>query len=122
MPIRDPLQRRRQLHILFTPVATSGARIEYVDNWIGSNNGVSDNRTGSTFSNWTGDSGEWQPGLSVYYIHSKDIHKTGRSYFEDATSLILGPGERPDLPVQVLRCPRGRQHPAGERREPEQRL
>ena len=44
-------------YILFTPVATSGARIEYVDNWIGSNNGVSDNRTGSTFSNWTGDSG-----------------------------------------------------------------
>ena len=81
-------------YILFTPVATSGARIEYVDNWIGSNNGVSDNRTGSTFSNWTGDSGEWQPGLSVYYIHSKDIHKTGRSYFEDATSLILAPGER----------------------------
>lgn len=80
-------------YILFTPVATSGARIEYVDNWIGSNNGVSDNRTGSTFSNWTGDSGEWQPGLSVYYIHSKDIHKTGRSYFEDATSLILEPGE-----------------------------
>lgn len=80
-------------YILFTPVATSGARIEYVDNWIGSNNGVSDNRTGSTFSNWTGDSGGWQPGLSVYYIHSKDIHKTGRSYFEDATSLILEPGE-----------------------------
>ena len=79
-------------YILFTPVATSGARIEYVDNWIGSNNGVSDNRTGSTFSNWTGDSGGWQPGLSVYYIH-KDIHKTGRSYFEDATSLILEPGE-----------------------------
>lgn len=64
-----------------------------MDNWIGSNNGVSDNRTGSTFSNWTGDSGGWQPGLSVYYIHSKDIHKTGRSYFEDATSLILEPGE-----------------------------
>ena len=79
-------------YILFTPVPQSGARIEYVDNWIGYNNGVWDNRTDSAFSNWTGDSGGWQPGLSVYYIHSKDIHKTGRSYFEDATSLILAPG------------------------------
>ena len=80
-------------YILFTPVAESGARIEYVDNWIGTNNGVTDNRSGSLFTNWTGDSGGWQPGLSVYYIHSKDIRKTGRSYFEDNTSLILAPGE-----------------------------
>ena len=80
-------------YILFTPVVESGARIEYVDNWIGSNNGVTDNRSGSLFSNWTADGGGWQPGLSVYYIHSKDIRKTGRSYFEDATSLILAPGE-----------------------------
>lgn len=79
-------------YILFTPVPQTGARIEYVDNWIGSNNGVTDNRASSDFTNWTGDSGGWQPGLSVYYIHSKDIHKTGRSYFEDATSLVLAPG------------------------------
>lgn len=32
-------------YMLFTPVVSSGARIEYVDNWIGNNNGVSDNRT-----------------------------------------------------------------------------
>ena len=80
-------------YILFTPVASSGARIEYVDNWIGTNNGVTDNRSSSLFSNWTADSGGWQPGLSVYYIHSKDIRKTGRSYFADNTSLILAPGE-----------------------------
>ena len=27
-------------YILFTPVPESGARIEYIDNWVGSNNGV----------------------------------------------------------------------------------
>ncbi len=80
-------------YILFTPVVESGARIEYVDNWIGSNNGVRDNRNSSLFTNWCGDQGGWQPGLSVYYIHSKDIRKTGRSYFEDCSSLILAPGE-----------------------------
>lgn len=80
-------------YMLFTPVASSGARIEYVDNWVGSNNGVTDNRAGSLFSNWTGDSGGWQPGLSVYYVHSKDIRKTGRGYFTDASSLVLAPSQ-----------------------------
>lgn len=80
-------------YILFTPVAESGARIEYVDNWVGSNNGVTGERAGSLFNNWTSDSGGWQPGLSVYYIHSKDIQKTGRGYYTDATSLVLEPQE-----------------------------
>ncbi len=80
-------------YVIFTPVPTSGAKIEYVDNWLASNNGVTDNRTGSLYSNWCADTGGWYPGLSVYYIHSKAIHKTGRSYFTDASSLILAPGE-----------------------------
>ncbi len=80
-------------YILFTPVPESGARIEYVDNWVGNNNGVRGERAASTFANWTGDSGGWQPGLSVYYIHSKDIQKTGRGYYTDASSLVLKPGE-----------------------------
>lgn len=79
--------------ILFVPVPESGARIEYIDNWVGNNNGVSGERNSSLFRNWTCDSGGWQPGLSVYYIHSKDISKTGRGYFTDKTSLILAPGE-----------------------------
>lgn len=79
-------------YILFTPVPESGARIEYVDNWMGNNNGVRGERSDGTFANWTSDSGGWQPGLSVYYIHSKDISKTGRGYFTDATSLVLDPG------------------------------
>lgn len=80
-------------YILFNPVPESGARIEYVDNWVGNNNGVEGERADSTFKNWTSDSGGWQPGLSVYYIHSKDIQKTGRGYYTDATSLVLKPGE-----------------------------
>ena len=64
-------------YVLFTPVPESGARIEYVDNWVGNNNQVKGERAGETFANWTSDSGGWQPGLSVYYIHSKDIQKTG---------------------------------------------
>lgn len=80
-------------YILFTPVPQSGAKIEYVDNWVGSNNGVTGERADSLFQNWTSDSGGWQPGLSVYYIHSSDIQKTGRGYYTDATSLVLEPGE-----------------------------
>ncbi|WP_270165581.1 S-layer homology domain-containing protein [Paenibacillus sp. SYP-B4298] len=76
--------------MLFTPVPESGARIEYVDYW---HNDAGELRTGSTFSNWTGDSGGWFPGLNVLYIHSKDIQKTGRGYFTDASSLVLGPNE-----------------------------
>ena len=80
-------------YVLFTPVPESGARIEYVDNWVGNNNQVKGERAGETFANWTSDSGGWQPGLSVYYIHSKDIQKTGRGYYTDATSLVLEPGK-----------------------------
>ena len=80
-------------YVVFTPVPSSGAKIEYVDNWLASNNGVTDNRTGSLYTNWCADTGGWFPGLSVYYVHSKAIRKTGRSYFEDSSSLILAPGE-----------------------------
>lgn len=80
-------------YMMFSPVSESGARIEYVDNWVGTNNGVTGERSDSLFTNWTSDSGGWQPGLSVYYIHSKDIQKTGRGYYKDATSLILAPNE-----------------------------
>jgi|GEM_PF-800786 len=76
--------------MMFTPVPESGARIEYVDYWLGDTGEL---RNGSTYSNWVGDSGGWFPGLNVLYIHSKDIQKTGRGYFSDATSLILGPDE-----------------------------
>ncbi len=84
-------------YMMFTPVAESGARIEYIDQWIGSANGgmngVTGTRNGQEFANWTSDTGGWFPGLQVYYIHSKDIQKTGRGYFTDATSLVLAPGE-----------------------------
>ncbi|UQZ36935.1 hypothetical protein C2I18_27425 [Paenibacillus sp. PK3_47] len=76
--------------MLFTPVPESGARIEYVDYWM---HEAGELRAGNTFSNWTGDSGGWYPGLNVLYIHSKDIQKTGRGYFTDASSLVLGPDQ-----------------------------
>lgn len=85
-------------YIMFTPVPETGAKIEYIDQWIGSTgggmNGVQGTRNGDLYANWTSDTGGWFPGLSVYYIHSKDIQKTGRGYFTDATSLVLGPGEK----------------------------
>ncbi|WP_139997220.1 DUF5695 domain-containing protein [Paenibacillus paridis] len=77
-------------YMLFTPVTESGARIEYVDYWMQE---AGELRAGQTFTNWTGDSGGWFPGLNVLYIHSKDIQKTGRGYFTDASSLVLGPNE-----------------------------
>ena len=84
-------------YMMFTPVPESGARIEYIDQWIGSTgggmNGVQGTRNGNLYANWTSDTGGWFPGLQVYYIHSKDIQKTGRGYFTDATSLVLKPGE-----------------------------
>jgi len=76
--------------MLFTPVPESGARIEYVDYWMQE---AGELRAGATYTNWTGDSGGWFPGLNVLYIHSKDIQKTGRGYFTDASSLVLGPDE-----------------------------
>lgn len=76
--------------MMFTPVTQSGARIEYVDYWMAEQGEL---RAGNTFANWQGDQGGWFPGLHVVYIHSKDIQKTGRGYFTDATSLVLGPEE-----------------------------
>ena len=80
-------------YILFTPVPETGARIEYIDQWHGNVNGIRGTRSGSLYQNWTSDTGDWYPGLQVYYIHSKDIQKTGRGYFTDATSLVLKPDE-----------------------------
>jgi hypothetical protein len=77
--------------MMFAPVPESGARIEYVDYWLGDTGEL---RNGSLYSNWVGDSGGWFPGLNVLYIHSKDIQKTGRGYFTDATSLVLAPDEQ----------------------------
>ena len=78
--------------MMFTPVVESGARIEYVDNWIRAQNGITGHR--AEFNNWCGDGGGWYPGLSVYYIHSKNISKiSGSSYFTDNSSLVLAPGE-----------------------------
>lgn len=74
-------------YMLFTPVPDSGARIEYVDTWL------IGERASNISSNWCGDQGGWYPGLSVYYIHSKNIRNNGRSYFPDYTSLVLAPGE-----------------------------
>ena len=81
-------------YMLFTPVVATGARVEYVDHWVGTGNGTSEYRSGSLYTNWLADQGGWYPGLSVYYIHSKNIRtQTGRGYFTDDSSLILGPGE-----------------------------
>ncbi len=81
-------------YMLFTPVTSTGAKIEYIDNWTGSVNGVVGTRSGSLYQGWTSDSGNFYPGLQVYYIHSKDIQKTGKGYFTDASSLVLKPGEK----------------------------
>lgn len=80
-------------YMLFTPMPETGARIEYVDYWIGNSALGNDYRYDKT--NWVGDGGGWYPGLSVCYIHSKDIwEKTGRSYLaEEPTSLVLAPAE-----------------------------
>ena len=86
-------------YVMFTPVAESGAKIEYIDNWTGNINGVNGTRAGKTYENWTSDSGGWFPGLQVYYIHSKDIQKTGRGYYTDASSLVLKPGDAIASPV-----------------------
>ena len=72
-------------YVMFTPVTDTGARIEYIDNWTGNINGVKGTRSGSTYQNWTSDTGGWFPGLQVYYI---------RGYYTDATSLVLKPGEK----------------------------
>ncbi len=81
-------------YMLFTPVVETGARVEYVDHWVGTGNGTSEYRSGSLYTNWLADSGGWFPGLSVFYIHSKNIRtQTGRGYFTDDSSLILAPGE-----------------------------
>ena len=81
-------------YMLFTPVVETGARVEYVDHWVGTGNGTSEYRSGSLYTNWLADSGGWFPGLSVFYIHSKNIRPlTGRGYFTDDSSLVLAPGE-----------------------------
>ena len=81
-------------YLLFTPVVETGARVEYVDYWVGTGNGTSEYRSGSLYTNWLADQGGWYPGLEVFYIHSKNIRtQTGRGYFTDNSSLILGPGE-----------------------------
>lgn len=81
-------------YVLFTPVTDTGAKIEYIDTWQSNKNGVVGTRSDSIYSGWTTDDGNWYPGLSVYYIHSKDIQKTGSGYFTDASSLVLKPGEK----------------------------
>ncbi len=110
-------------YMMFTPVVESGARIEYIDQWIGSSsggmNGVSGTRNGKDFENWTSDTGGWFPGLQVYYIHSKDIQKTGRGYYTDATSLVLKPGESKSYSFKFSAVRAGDNEP-GESAESEQ--
>jgi hypothetical protein len=68
--------------VLFTPDATTGAALEYMDNWRNHDHGS---------SMWRADTGNWAAGLNVYYIHSNVIKSGGRGYLPN-TSLTLAAG------------------------------
>lgn len=70
--------------LLFTPVSETGAGFEYRDHWRLNN--------GHSGSVWAQDQAGYHSGLDVFYIHSKDIQKTGSGYME-STALAIKGGE-----------------------------
>ncbi|MDR0594429.1 MAG: DUF5695 domain-containing protein [Bifidobacteriaceae bacterium] len=91
--------------VLLTPVPETGARIEYVDQWLSTFQSSVNTMRGPSSGNassiraWTADGtsssgNSWQPGLQVQYIHSKNIRQlTGAAYSPEYSSLILEPGQ-----------------------------
>ncbi len=70
--------------LLFTPVGETGAGFEYRDHWR-----VNNGHEGSV---WAQDQAGYHSGLDVFYIHSRDIQKTGSGYME-STALAMRGGE-----------------------------
>jgi len=68
--------------VLFTPDATTGAALEYMDNW---------RREDHPKSLWHADTGNWPAGLNVYYVHSNVVKSGNRGYLPN-TSLTLAAG------------------------------
>lgn len=70
--------------LLMVPDASTGAKFEYMDNWVKSEH------PGST---WVAGGGTpaWNNGLDVFYIHSSAIKSTNRGYLPN-TSLTLAAG------------------------------
>jgi hypothetical protein len=68
--------------LLMVPDTTTGAGLEYQDNWR------VEEHPGSM---WAADQGGYAKGLNVYYIHSNVIKSNGRGYLP-STSLVLAPG------------------------------
>jgi len=68
--------------VLFTPDASTGSKLEYMDHWR------AEEHPGSK---WVQDAGNWTAGLNVYYVHSNVIKSTGRGYLPN-TSLMLAAG------------------------------
>ena len=71
--------------LLLVPDSSTGARFEYMDNWV---------KTEHPGSAWVAGGGTpvWNNGLDVFYIHSNAIKKTSRGYLPN-TSLTLAAGE-----------------------------
>lgn len=68
--------------LMMVPDATTGAGLEYQDNWrVEEHPG----------SKWAADQGGYAKGLNVYYIHSNVIKSNNRGYLPN-TSLTLAPG------------------------------
>lgn len=68
--------------VLFAPDASTGAALEYMDNWR------NEDHKGSA---WSADNGNWPAGLNVYYLHSAAVKAGGRGYLP-STSLTLAAG------------------------------
>lgn len=68
--------------VLFTPDATTGAKLEYMDHWR------KEERPGSA---WVQDGPNWTAGLNVYYVHSNVVKSTARGYLPNS-SLTLAAG------------------------------
>jgi hypothetical protein len=68
--------------VLFTPDATTGAKLEYMDHWR------KEEHPGST---WVQDGPNWTAGLNVVYVHSNVIKSGNRGYLPNS-SLTLAAG------------------------------
>ncbi len=81
--------------LLFTPQVETGAKFEYRDHWRQNN--------GHTGSAWAQDSQGYNSGLDVFYIHSKDIKKTGSGYLTSSI-LTLQKGEKKKYAFEFTVC------------------
>ena len=65
-------------YLLFTPEASTDAKLEYMDHWADQERANEESYVG---------------GLFVYYIHSDNIKKTHRGYLDTNTSVTIPVGE-----------------------------